>query len=35
MSIKKIAKLLANKKVRKIVRVIISHPKFKKILKSI
>ena len=35
MSIKKIAKLLADKKVRKIAWMIISHPKFKKILKKI
>jgi len=35
MSIKKIAKLLANKKVSKIVWMIISQSKFKKILKNI
>ena len=35
MSIKKIAKLLADKRVRKIVWMIISHRKFKKILKKI
>ena len=35
MSIKKIEKLLADKKVRKIVRMIINHSKFKKIMKSI
>lgn len=35
MSIKKIAKLLADKKVRKIARVIINHSKFKKIMKRI
>ena len=35
MSLKKIAKLLANKKVRKIVWILINHPKFIKILKNI
>ena len=35
MSLKKIAKLLANKKVRKIAWMLISHPKFIKILKNI
>ena len=35
MSIKKIVKLLTNKNIIKIVRVIINHPKFKKIMKSI
>lgn len=34
MSLKKIAKLLANKKVRKIAWMLISHPKFIKMLKN-
>ena len=34
MSIKKIAKLLADKKVRKIEWMLISHPKFIKMLKN-
>lgn len=34
MSLKKIAKLLANKKVRKIAWMLVSHPKFIKMLKD-
>ena len=34
MSLKKIVKLLANKKVRKIAWMLISHPKFIKMLKN-
>ena len=34
MSLKKIAKLLANKKVKRIAWMLISHPKFIKMLKN-
>lgn len=35
MSFKKLKKLATNKIVHKIIRMLVSHPKFKKVIKSL